>query len=60
MTDIRICPHCGSSMVAIMEEKICGITLKCRIKCFSCKFTVEKPTKRAAYKVWKKECKENG
>lgn len=58
MTDIKICPHCGSNMIAAMEEKFCGITVRYRIKCYSCKFTVEKATKRGACKLWKKESKQ--
>ncbi len=59
MKDIETCSRCGSNMITEMEEKLCGITIRCRIKCHSCKHVIEKPTKRAAYKTWEKECKEN-
>lgn len=59
MTDIKTCPCCGSNMIAAMEQKICGITVRYRIKCYSCKFAVEKATKRGAYKTWEKGFKEN-
>ena len=58
MTDIKICPHCGSNMISVRTSKICGITVECKIKCHSCKFTVVKATERGACKLWKKESKQ--
>ena len=59
MKDIKTCPHCGSNMISVRVSKICGISVECKIKCHSCKYTVVKVTERGAVKTWNKGCKEN-
>lgn len=52
---INICPSCGKGMTSAAEEKICGITVKYKIKCHVCGYTVKKRSKRAAIKAWNAE-----
>ena len=58
MTDIDICPRCGNNCIAESQKIICGISVQYEIECCVCGYTVQKATKRGAYKAWEKECKE--